>query len=83
MSKKLQYIFIAALFFILIVIAIFISTTSDPSQKRPITYIVKVGDTCNRIAYRYKVPVEAITEINRLPPGCNLLVGQELIIPAP
>lgn len=83
MSKKLQYIFLAALFFILIAISIFTLNTSDSSQKGPLKYIVKAGDTCNQIAYRYKVPMEIIIKTNGLTPACNLLVGQELIIPAP
>ena len=46
-------------------------------------YVVREGDTLSGIAARFGVSEEAIREANPLSDPNRLLVGQELIIPAP
>jgi LysM repeat protein len=83
MSNKQRIIILAALFLILIVFVISIPDTSDSAPKKPTEYIVKPGDTCNQIAYKFNVPVKIITDYNGMNPDCKLFTGQLLYIPAP
>lgn len=47
----------------------------------PRTYRVRKGDTLSRVASRFKVTIELLQCVNRIPDPNVLSVGQELIIP--
>lgn len=50
----------------------------------PLEYTVKVGDFCSSIAAQYHVSIQAIIELNNLPPECGTLYeNQKLLIPRP
>jgi LysM repeat protein len=83
MSNKPRTIFLAGIFLILVVIAISYFKVPDSAPKEPFKYTVEAGETCTQIADAFKVPVKVIIEQNGLTPDCNLLPGQELLIPAP
>ncbi len=65
------------------------SPTPDPIREMPSLrdsferYVVRVGDTLNRIAFKYGVAMEQIRLANGLTDPNILSVGQELIIPPP
>ena len=46
------------------------------------TYVVKEGDSLVRIAQRYGLTVNDLTEMNNLPQGRYLMAGQKLLVPA-
>jgi DNA-binding CsgD family transcriptional regulator len=54
-------------------------TSLQPSEY--FEYIVTPNDTCAIIAANFKVPVEAILEINNLSPSCTLTSGQKMLLP--
>ena len=62
---------------------IILALTPTPTPQRPITYVVRPGDTLFSIAQRYSTTVEAIVQANGLTDPNLLAVGQELVIPAP
>ena len=50
----------------------------------PLEYIVKSGDVCSNIAALYHVSLQAIIDLNNLPPECGTLYeNQKLLIPRP
>lgn len=55
-----------------------VATTIPPDQR---FYTVKPGDTLNKIAASFKVPVEAIVERNNLASADAIQAGQTLEIP--
>jgi LysM repeat protein len=60
-----------------------LTSTPEPSPT-PITYSVKVNDTCIDIAAFFQVSVQSIVTLNNLPAACNnLYIGQPLLIPQP
>ena len=52
-------------------------------QPTPVTYIIQPGDTLEDIAARFGVDVESLAAANGITDPNLILVGQELIIPAP
>lgn len=48
-----------------------------------IIYVVKGGDTLWKIANRYDVPMESISQLNALTAPSQLTIGQSIIIPHP
>ena len=60
------------------------STGTPPPTPTPITYQVKVGDTCSSIAFNFGVSVQSIALLNNLSISCNTInPGQTLLIPQP
>lgn len=56
----------------------------SPTPLPPLEYTVKAGDSCLLIAAIYKVSVQSIADLNRLPSDCGILgEGQKLLIPQP
>ncbi len=49
----------------------------------PIIYIVQTGDTLNKIARNYGIPVQDIAVLNNIYNANSIAVGQELLIPTP
>lgn len=49
----------------------------------PVPYQVSAGDTCAGLAGFFNVSIQSIVELNKLSQSCNLLVGQQLLIPQP
>lgn len=45
------------------------------------TYTVQTGDTCESIAWQFRVPVNDLLQANDLPPSCPLGVGMSLRVP--
>lgn len=45
-------------------------------------YVVKEGDTVDRIATAYNIPVNSILYINQIPYPYSLAIGQSLLLPA-
>jgi LysM repeat protein len=55
-----------------------------PTSLPPLEYVVKAGDFCSSIAVIYKVSIQSIVDLNRLPPDCGTLYeNQKLLIPIP
>ncbi|MBA4374752.1 MAG: hypothetical protein C0401_01075 [Anaerolinea sp.] len=55
-----------------------------PTNLPPLEYTVKAGDFCSSIALIYKVSIQSIADLNRLPPDCGTLYeNQKLLIPIP
>lgn len=56
--------------------------TQTNSLSSTTDYIVKAGDTCEKIAYEHHISVESLIETNKLAPDCsNLAIDQKLIVP--
>jgi LysM repeat protein len=55
--------------------------TNTPLPPQP--YSVVAGDTCISIALTHNVSVQSILDLNKLPAGCILSIGQVLQIPQP
>ncbi len=56
----------------------------SPTSLPPLEYTIKAGDSCLLIAAIYKVSVQSIADLNRLPSDCGILSeGQKLLIPQP
>ena len=53
----------------------------SPAQRKNITHTVAPGETLWRISKIYNVPMAAIIQVNRLPNGQQLKMGQTLSIP--
>ena len=54
------------------------TTASTPNDE----YVVRPGDTCNKIAFEQGIPAESLIEANGLAPDCSdLSVGRTLILP--
>ena len=49
----------------------------------PIIYVVQTGDTLNKIARNYGIPVQDIAVLNNIYNANSIAVGQELLIPTP
>lgn len=49
----------------------------------PIIYVVQTGDTLNKIAQKYGIPVQDIATLNNIYNANSIAVGQELLIPTP
>jgi len=50
----------------------------------PLSYMVKLGDTCGSIAYSFDVSIQSIVLLNNLPADCSTLYeNQQLLIPNP
>ena len=49
----------------------------------PIIYIVQTGDTLNKVARKYGIPVQDIAVLNNIYNANSIAVGQELLIPTP
>jgi formylglycine-generating enzyme required for sulfatase activity len=47
----------------------------------PRVYVVESGDTCTRIAQRYRLPVNDLIVLNNLSIECPIKTGQRLLIP--
>lgn len=56
------------------------SPTATPSYT---VYVVQPGDTLNKIAEKFGVPLDAIIKANNLSNPDNLDIGQEIKIPKP
>jgi LysM repeat protein len=60
-----------------------VTNTPEPTFT-PITYNVKLGDSCGTIAYSFGVTIQSIVLLNDLPADCSTLYeNQQLRIPAP
>ncbi len=60
-----------------------LTNTPEPSMT-PVTYRVKIGDTCIGIAAFYQISVQSIVSLNNLPTTCDTLYeNQPLLIPQP
>ncbi len=60
-----------------------VTNTPLPSPT-PLSYTVKLGDTCGVIAYTFGVSVNSIVLLNDLPADCSTLYeNQKLLIPQP
>lgn len=59
-----------------------ITHTPLPSPT-PLTYFVKVNETCSEIAFAFKVSIQSIILLNNLSADCTLYEGQPLFIPHP
>ncbi len=50
----------------------------------PLSYMVKLGDTCGSIAYSFDISIQSIVLLNNLPADCSTLYeNQQLLIPNP
>lgn len=61
-------------------------TPTDTPQptSTPLTYVVKLGDTCGSIAFSFGVSIQSIVLMNNLPADCSTLYeNQSLLIPQP
>jgi LysM repeat protein len=55
-----------------------------PTNLPPISYKVKLGETCSSIAVAYKVSVQSIVDLNHLDTDClSLADGQTILVPVP
>ena len=60
-----------------------VAESAPVGSPTPIIYIVQTGDTLNKIARKYGVPVQDIATLNNIYNADSIAVGQELLIPTP
>lgn len=70
----------AKLYFIAI-IAIALSTTAIAQNTQQVTHIVQPGENIFRIALRYGITMDELTEANDIANARSIYAGQELVIP--
>jgi N-acetylmuramoyl-L-alanine amidase len=58
------------------------SRTPPPANKQPTTYVVKRGDTLDKIARKHNTTVAALIKLNKLKPNDPLYVNRKLKLPA-
>lgn len=63
-----------------------VSPTPQTAAERPVPrgfyHHVRNGETFELIAERNRIPVDSLLAANRIPPGRNLLPGQQIYVPA-
>jgi len=59
------------------------ATITPQASYTPSNYIVQSGDSCNAIAFAFKISVQSIILENNLNAACGLFENQELKIPHP
>jgi LysM repeat protein len=57
-----------------------VKTVHDQKKNKEVIYVVKEGDTLTSIAARFKVPVGALLEWNRLKPKATIRPGDKVIV---
>jgi LysM repeat protein len=57
--------------------------TPTITPEPPISYVIKVGDSCLALAIRYDVTVDSIIQQNHLDPACTVAIGHTILIPHP
>lgn len=98
MHKRIRYSSKFTIIFFFLLFAAFACTSkSEPTQatntevphatqtnslSSTAEYIVKAGDTCEKIAYEHHISVESLINTNKLASDCsNLTIDQKLIVP--
>jgi LysM repeat protein len=53
-----------------------------PAKQQPVTYVVKKGDTLDKIARKHNTTVAALVKLNKLKPNDPLYINRKLRLPA-